>query len=186
MGAMAEKSSREYPYKTLGSRLKVLREKFKESLAEVSGAVEIEIDTLSNFELGMEKPSEDILLLLISHFGVKEDEAARLWELANYEPHDSKESSSSKQGMLVATNDARVIYTDLVYVTGNQYGVVINFMQESGPQSQPLIVSRVGMSREHARSLLEVLKQTLEAAPKALPQPDQKLDAKKEEKTDRS
>ena len=38
----------------------------------------------------------------------------------------------------------------------------MTFLQGAGPNNQPLAVSRVGMSKEHARSVLEVLKKTLE------------------------
>lgn len=167
---MAGRSKGYYPYKSLGNRLKVIRERQKQSLTEVSGAVEIEVDMLTSIELGTEKPSEDILLLLISYFGIKEDEADKLWALADYDQSPTQETST-KPSMIVSPSDARIIYTDLIYVTGNQHGVVMNFMQESGPQGQPLIVSRVGMSREHARSVLDVLQQTLDASPKSLPAP---------------
>jgi hypothetical protein len=61
----------------------------------------------------------------------------------------------------------------------NNYGVVMNFMQGGGPNMQPLAVARVGMSKEHAKSVLDVLKQTLsqsEQGPtlqKALPEDTQ-------------
>lgn len=142
-----------------------------ETLAEVSGAVEIEINDLASFELGKKRPEEDILLLLISHFGAKDDEAVKLWELAGYNmskiPGTNMQNDSDghvKQGVVVMPSDARIVYTDMVHVMVNNYGVVMNFMQGSGPNMQPLAVARVGMSREHAKSVLEVLKNTLEQA----------------------
>jgi hypothetical protein len=51
------------PFKMLGSHLKYLREQLQESLMEVSGAVEIETETLYRIEQGVERPTEDILLL---------------------------------------------------------------------------------------------------------------------------
>ena len=50
-------------------------------------------------------------------------------------------------------------------------------MQTTGPNNQPLAVSRIGMSKEHAKSVLELLQQTLNQqnqSPKALPAPDNK------------
>jgi len=49
----------------------------------------------------------------------------------------------------------------MVHVNANKYGVVINFLQGLGANNQPMAVSRIGMSHEHAQSLLEVLQQTL-------------------------
>lgn len=161
-------TNQEFPYKTLGVRLKGMREHLRESLAEVAGSVEIEIDILTAIEQGVNRPSEDILLLLISHFAVKEDEATKLWELAGYDQSDTGIISAGndpegiiRNSVMVMPVDARVIYTDMAHAMVNNHGVVINFMQSCGPNNQPLVVSRLGMSREHAQSLLELLQATL-------------------------
>ena len=193
---MAE-TNQEFPYKSLGARLRVVREKLRESLAEVSGAVEIEPEALSSIEQGTSRPSEDILLLLISHFAVKEDEATKLWELAGYEQADTGTASMSsdllggaRNAVMVMPNDMRISYTDMAHVVVNDHGVVMNFMQTAGPNNQPLVVARLGMSREHAESVLEVLKKTLDQQketrrPKELPAPQSKNDSDAK-KTDKS
>ncbi len=85
---------------------------------------------------------------------------------------------------MVLPADARIVYTDMVHVMVNNYGVIMNFMQTAGPGSQPLAVSRIGMSREHAQSVLEVLQKTLALHnPKKLPSnnkshPNEKSDQK--------
>lgn len=165
------------PFTELGVQLKIMRQKRQESLADVSGAVEIEIDNLSRFESGEDCPSEDILLLLISHFGVKEDEATQLWDKAGYNhsqlPHSHMANDLSGgvvPTVMVMPIDARVTYTDMVHVVVNNYGVVINFLQGGGPNNQPLTVSRLGMSKEHAISVIEVLQRTLaQSEQKSLP-----------------
>lgn len=143
------------PYKLLGWHLKLAREQLSESVAEVSGAVEIDVDSLEQFENGKVRPSEDILLLLISHLGLHDAEANSLWELAGYAP-ESKPDESSKNF------DLRIIYTDMVHVVINDVGVVMNFMQASGLGNQPLAVSRVGMSKDQAKHMLKLLQQSLE------------------------
>ncbi len=174
-----------FPYKFLGKRLKSVREKSRQSLMEVSGAVEIDTDKLSSIEMGIERPSEDILLLLISHFAIKEEEANSLWELAAYEKHHSH-NDDNIPSVVVMQNDARIVYTDLLHVTANKYGIVINFMQESGPAGQPLIVSRLGMSKDHAHSVVEVLNKILEVSdPKALPAPEIKNHSRTKRKSDK-
>ena len=58
----------------------------------------------------------------------------------------------------------------------NNHGVVMNFMQGAPNGGQPTVVSRLGMSREHAQSLVELLQRTLaqqQQAPKSLKQPEQ-------------
>jgi transcriptional regulator with XRE-family HTH domain len=162
-----------HPFELLGKELQKLRNGRNESLAEVSGAVEIEIDELSSFEKGISRPGEDILALLISHFEMKDKDSDKLWNLAGYENSDnsdgfvtSDDTVLQSQPVFVLPIDARIVYTDLVHVMVNNYGVVVNFMQSAGPSNQPLAVSRIGMSKEHAYSLLEVLQNTLEQSSK--------------------
>jgi transcriptional regulator with XRE-family HTH domain len=163
---------KEGPFKTLGKQLKALRSRANESLAEASGAVEIDATQLARYELGESRPSEDVLLLLISHFGAKDDEALRLWEIGGYSmekipvAHQANDQVYAQTTEL--TNESRILFTDVVDITVNNYGVVMNFMQGATPQSKPSTVARVGMSREHAKSVLEILKVTLQ-------QTDQKL-----------
>ncbi len=158
-----DKPRSETPYKPLGIKLKDLRAQANESLAEASGAVEIDVRQLASFELGQTRPTEDVLLLLLSHFGVKDDEAVTLWEVAGYSMakipavHMMSDPSNSHS----ASSDGHVLFTDIVDVIVNNYGVVMNFMQNTGPASQPSTVAKVGMSREHAKSVLQILQATL-------------------------
>lgn len=167
-----------WPFENLGSQLKKIREKLKESLAEVSGAVEIDVDKLRGYEQGMTRPAEDILLLLISHFGVKEAEGRKLWELAGYDPvamnpdsvPPTADDNPPTASVLVVPIDPRITYTDRVQVSVNDYGVVINFMQDGTSKNQPITIGRVGMSKDHVKSLIEILQKTLKPTqPKALP-----------------
>lgn len=162
---------KEMPFRTLGKQLKALRMRCSESLAEASGAVEIDVKQLASFELGHVRPTEDVLLLLISHFGAKDDEAVRLWEMAGYGmeripvAHLANEQNYLQQSVS-ATTDSQILFTDVVDITVNNYGVVMNFMQGASPSSKPHTVSRVGMSREHAKSVLQILQITLEQTEK--------------------
>ncbi len=171
------KDSRSVPYKRLGDHLKKLRQHRKLSLAEASGAVEVDIEVLNAIEIGSERPSEDILLLLISYLAAKDDLATKLWQLAGYnddfrtsQSGVSDELETTSTAAMVMPADARVVYTDMLSVTSNDYGVVINFMQNNGPTNQPMIVSRLGMSKEHAEHVLTSLHQVLASTkPKLLP-----------------
>lgn len=147
----------------LGQQLKALRSRVNESLAEASGAVEIDARELASFELGEKCPSEDVLLLLISHFGAQDDEAVKLWEMAGYGSSKVPVVQMRNEPTIqpVQNQENRVLFTDIVDVVVNNYGVVMNFLQGGNPNSGPVTVARVGMSREHAKSVLEVLSATL-------------------------
>jgi hypothetical protein len=169
------------PFKTLGSHLKHLRQASSESLAEVSGAVEIEELVLQRYEDGHERPAEDILSLLISHFEMSEHEAARLWELAGYkaEAYGQKMMDDVMNGgknvvMLLAV-DMRTAYTDSLSVATTASGVTMQFNQTSG-DGNPQAVARLGMSYEQAEVVIAELQRALLhhkylKGPKGLPSP---------------
>jgi transcriptional regulator with XRE-family HTH domain len=157
-------SKSEIPYKNLGSHLKYVREQSRETLAEVSGAVEIDEQYLERIEAGIERPSEDILLLLISHFGVKDREAVQLWELADYDgdmPEDIRtENDLVKPTVMLLAIDMRTMYSDGLDVHVSPSGVTLNFTQATGPgQVNP--VGRIGMSHQQAELVMQTIQQAL-------------------------
>jgi transcriptional regulator with XRE-family HTH domain len=164
---MSEQKS-QLPFKKLGERLKNIRQRLHESVAEVSGAVEIDELVLQRIEQGVERPSEDILMLLISHFGMHDDEAAGLWQLAGYDQprehrHNDATDDNGKATILVMAVDPRVIYSDGVSVSANKNGVVISFAQTNGTPN-PLVTAKIGMSREQAEHVIGALQSALESS----------------------
>ena len=65
------------------------------------------------------------------------------------------------QTAFMPLSELKISYTDMVHVSVNNFGVVLNFMQNVGPQNHPVVVSRLGMSKEHAQSVIDVLTRTL-------------------------
>lgn len=165
---MADDISKQFPYKALGLQLRTLREKERETILDVSGAVEIESELLAAFEEGLKLPSEDILLLLISHFGLKNEDAMKLWRLAGYDnlventKSNNFDNLNHQPAVFLLPIDSRIVYTDLIQVSVNNFGIVINFQQGNPQQNtQPLTVARVGMSLEHAETVIATLKQVI-------------------------
>lgn len=158
------KRQSEFPYQALGQKLREARVRQKRTVAEASGAIEINELTLKGIELGQERPAEDTLLVLISYLNIKEDEASHMWELAGYNKQDADTEAKAdfNQSLaMILPNDLRVVYTDMVHVMVNDFGVVMNFLQGAGPNNQPLAIARIGMSKEHAQSVLEILDKSL-------------------------
>jgi transcriptional regulator with XRE-family HTH domain len=157
------------PFIALGKHLKYVREQSQQSLSEVSGAVEIDEKMLERIESGEERPAEDILLLLISHFGVQDQEAIQLWELANYdgEMPDQIRSESigfhpgNKPVVMLLALDMRTIYSDGLDINCAKAGLTLNFTQVSGRQAHPVPVAKVGMSYEQAEQVLITLEKAL-------------------------
>jgi len=180
------------PHKTFGRYLKTMRQKLQESLGEVSGAVEIAVEQLDRFERGAELPNEDILMLLICHFNLGDDEAVELWQLAGYDMNDRRllgerddreeaaeagdqfaQANGNPIPVMMITLDNRVLYTNGTEIAADDSGVVVNFMQSDGGK-QRYAVSRMGMSYAQAEQLVQNLQRALMhkkylSGPKQLP-----------------
>lgn len=55
------------------------------------------------------------------------------------------------------------MYSDMVQVSSNKYGVVINFIQ-TAPGGNAAVVSRLGMSKDHAASLVDILSKNVKGS----------------------
>lgn len=184
---MGENFHQQTLYKSLGTELRNIRLRLRQSIAEVAGSVEVTVEDLARYENGEARPDEEVLLLLISHFDLSDTAASKLWGLAGYgkegTPLGSIPDDVQQAGAFVLPQDARVVYTDVTHVSANKNGAVINFMQSAGPMGKPMIVSRVGMSRDHAQSLLDLLQHVLhnegteEESPRLLQAPQDEPDA---------
>lgn len=169
-------SEQEAPFVGLGNHLKTVREQSKRSLAEVSGAVEIDEGQLAQIEAGKARPEEDIMLLLISYFNVQDQEALHLWELAEYDSDlsdhlqfeadagndtDTGQQFSGKPMVMLLAMDVRTLYSDGLDVTVNPSGVTLQFNQTTGASSQQAAVARVGMSHKQAEMVVKTLQKAL-------------------------
>jgi transcriptional regulator with XRE-family HTH domain len=153
------------PFTSLGNHLKYVREQAKQTVAEVSGAVEIDEHQLKRIEAGQERPSEDILLLLINYFGLQDREAVQLWEQAAYDSDMPEEvigghAANGKPLVMLLAMDPRAIYSDGLDVITTPGGVTLNFTQSSD-KSQPNTAAKVGMSLEQAQIVLKTLEQAI-------------------------
>jgi transcriptional regulator with XRE-family HTH domain len=155
------------PYQKLGEELKDIRQKHHESLAEVSGAVEIDTDFLERIEGGQERPSEDVLMLLISHFNIADEDSLGLWQLAGYYfdqaniDRNPLNNDPNRGVVVMMALDSRIVYSDDVEISVDKKGVVVNFLQHGSLNNQQIPIARVGMSHEQAKDLLRSLHQSL-------------------------
>lgn len=158
------------PYKAFGDRIKFLREQWQQSLREVSCTLEVDLDTLRSIEEGRLLPDIDVLDMLISHFLLTEDQAEDLRDLADLGQEKITglslpagiEEMLAKQIVMYLPVENKVMYTDAMNANVNAHGVILQFMQQLPNNAQPAVVSRLGMSREHAEKVIKVLTQTLQ------------------------
>ena len=57
--------------------------------------------------------------------------------------------------------NTKILYTDMIYMNINEDGVTLDVCQKVGPTNQFHVVSRIGMSREHAKKLTTELSKIL-------------------------
>ncbi len=55
-----------------------------------------------------------------------------------------------------------VLFSDMVVVTKTDYGIVLDFAQSVAGSNERRVVSRIGMSSEHMKALIQVLQSKLE------------------------
>jgi transcriptional regulator with XRE-family HTH domain len=161
------------PFASLGSHLRTVREQSKRSLAEVSGAVEIDQQELELIEAGRQRPDEEVMLLLISYFDVQDQEALHLWELADYDSElndhlqfdqpetETSASFTSKPMVMLLAVDVRTLYSDGLDVKIDPAGVTLQFTQAVANQPQPIPVARLGMSHAQAELVMKTLQRAL-------------------------
>lgn len=161
--------SNDEPYAALGAKIKHFREQWQQSLDEVSGTLEIDENTLKEIEAGKTLPPEETLNMLINHFLLTDEQAEELRQLALLEQEHNAEGLITgledmimKQIVMYLPVDNKTVYTDSMNATVNKHGVVLQFFQNAGPDKKPMSVSQVGMSRDHAERVIEVLKKTLQ------------------------
>ncbi len=161
--------NKDEPYKALGAKIKHLRKQWHQSLGEVSGTLEIDEKILKEIESGKTLPPENIMNMLINHFLLTDDQADELRGLATIQREQATEALVNgledmimKQIVMYLPVENKVVYTDSMNAIVNKHGVVLQFLQNSADNgSKPITVSQVGMSREHAEKVIEVLTKTL-------------------------
>ncbi|MCL4384140.1 DUF3467 domain-containing protein [Patescibacteria group bacterium] len=175
----------------LGKKINQLRVDHNKSLTDIAKVFQIDRTYISKIENGHERPTKLFLNHLISHFNLSSSDATELFTLAGYK--DGTVATQTEKGKSPMTNDFKipfpqesnkqmqvnmpvglaVLYSDSIVINSNQWGVVFDFGQSMGPNpAQTNIVSRIGMSREHAKALLEALKKNIEAT--TVPEPKDK------------
>ena len=161
----------EKKYINLGLTLREIRTKTGEGIKTTSNKLGLDYSYLSKLENGLQRPSKQVLNQLIAHFNLTSSEARDIFMLAGYrrgvvsvsEDSDFQTEKVQSKPEILVRSDQVTLYSDSVGVDVNQYGFVLSFAQTLGPNKQ-LIVSRIGMSKEHIKSLVRVLSELLDKA----------------------
>lgn len=160
----------DHPYRAFGAKIKHFRQQWKQSVSDVSGTLEIDEIFLKDIESGKILPTENQMDMIINHFLLTNEQADELRGLAQMHSDQAAENLIGgvedmlmKQLVMYMPVEQKVIYTDGMNVTVNRHGVVLQFTQNTAlnTKTKSNVVCQVGMSREHAEKVVDVLKKTL-------------------------
>jgi hypothetical protein len=71
------------------------------------------------------------------------------------------EPNPAEVAVSVNLDNTPILFTDNIFITTNEDGLVLDIGQKVGSSNQIRIVSRIGMSREHAKKLVQKLGELL-------------------------
>jgi hypothetical protein len=74
---------------------------------------------------------------------------------------ENKKQPQNQMNVSINLDQTPILYTDNVFMSINEDGVMFDFTQKMGPTNQLRVVARVGMSKEHARKLVKSLEALL-------------------------
>lgn len=74
---------------------------------------------------------------------------------------DKKSKESSAFEVSVNFDSTPILYTDNVLITTNSDGVILDVGQRLGTTNKVRLVARIGMSRQHAKKVVNELAKTL-------------------------
>ncbi|HVT01479.1 MAG TPA: DUF3467 domain-containing protein [Patescibacteria group bacterium] len=168
----------------LGKKIRELRMNNNLTMEQLATRAKIHPTLLSKIENGSRKPSITVIRALSSELNLNETDINYLLSLIsastpfeqklnnNSEGEEVKKSmdefANKKNPIEVKVPDnLPVLYSDVAMVTSSPYGIVFDFAQNVGPTTTRNVVSRVGISVEHAKALLQVLSKKIVDAEKA-------------------
>jgi hypothetical protein len=72
-------------------------------------------------------------------------------------PQETQPAPADQLNLNVNLDTTPIMFTDSVLMSSNQFGVTLDVCQRLGTTNQVRIVSRIGMSRDHAKKFVDEL-----------------------------
>ena len=156
-----------FQYQKLGETLRQIRsDRNAGGIKVVASEIGVDYSNLSKVENGYIKPSRNLLDKLIAFYEIPATEASQLYYLAGEREGVTFKLEEAKKPQQITPNayagnqvaipeNSPVLYAGAVYMDASPFGVVFNFAQQVGPTNNLVVVSRIGMSNEHAKALCE-------------------------------
>lgn len=150
------------------------------SLRELSKQTGIDTAILNKIENGLRVPTEQQISQLKSALKLSDSEVRALENLRNVRethipissddltkfnneggdnamPDFTQVSPKNPELQINVPADVKVLYSDAIFFTINDYGIVLDFAQSMGTTNQRNVVTRIGLSKKHAQDLINKL-----------------------------
>ncbi len=152
-----------------GKLLKGHRKKTGKSLKAVGKDIGINYSYLSKIEKGIQRPSVELLNKLVTYYKLNNSQTGKIFHFAGYKREEVtmnnqsqfNKSNQNKTQISIDPKNNQILYTDHIHVTSSPFGLVLDIGQKMGPTTKAFIVSRIGMSAEHAKALVNLLNRAL-------------------------
>lgn len=167
-------------YQDFGRKIQLYRTDKGENVTETAKTLDLNRTYLSKVENGHIKPSKRLIDKMGSYYGLNDKQIEELYKLAGHggkqniitETQDKEvkimdqtpQGTPQEEGAVEVSVpvDMPVLYSNAVFVTTDDYGVILDFAARLGSTGKHNVISRIGMSTQHAEVLLKVLKNNLE------------------------
>jgi len=151
---------------TIGKEIRNIRNNAELSLSALAKKLKISKSYVSQIENGYIKPSEDFVTNLIKKLKLSRAQEDKLLRLIGHPKEIGRNitSVSKKEQRRISVKIPKgmgVKYCDSAFIAGTKFGIVINFAQILSDSEQE-VISRIGMSIEHAKALVKILKKRIQ------------------------
>lgn len=158
-------------YEELGNKLKTIRQSQQKNATGVARLLKISPAYFSRVENGRDRPSLEMLSKIAKAYSLELDDVRLLEKLAGYgtSPRDEEAGNVAIGGqvqMEVKINPEKtpIMFSDAIFVVVSDNGVVFDFCQKVTQMNKFEVVSRIGVSQEHAIKIHKLLGEQLQKA----------------------
>jgi transcriptional regulator with XRE-family HTH domain len=157
----------------LGKIIRLKRTENNLASGEAAKILDVTPAYYSRLENGKEKPSPDLLGKIAEKYHLPIEDQRLLSQLAGYatgvgsDMGNTAVPDAKMPGVQVKVNaeSLPVLFSDSMFITVSENGVVFDFAQQLGPTAEQQIVARVGVSHGHARKIRDLLDKQLKNNP---------------------
>lgn len=152
-------------FSRVGKKIREFRMRNNDTLVELAKFLNMDVGNLSKVETGKRGLPPETLNKIADKYKLSPDDRTQLFVASGYsrggegvyKNMNQEENRQVKTQNFNVPNNLPVLFSDSIGLTSSKFGLVFDFGQRVGPTDQVNIVARIGLSKEHAEALIQVL-----------------------------